>query len=269
MESTGLRLVIGSWKTMPIRLPRRLRIASGASVRMSPPSKMMRPAKAREGGLSSRRMMDMAVTLLPQPDSPTSPTVSPAPTAKLASSTTRRSPCSVSKATLRPSTASSAGAGVQPLSDIPGPAPACLLEDDAREIERHHPVRHVDDLADPEIAGDAAQHIDLHRRKLVTEGQQIDHAGYRIARPLHQIGTDPGGDVIALGIGAVVFRPAHPVARKPDLGLLHQLELRCHVHRAFDGRAADFAFPLGVLGIALGDEVAIHLHRPVTCRTLH
>ena len=37
----------------------------------------------RPGGCGTRRMIDSAVTLLPQPDSPTRPRVSPRPTVKL------------------------------------------------------------------------------------------------------------------------------------------------------------------------------------------
>ena len=33
------------------------------------------------------------------------------------------------------------------------------FEDAAREVERHDPVRHVDDLADPEVAADRDQHV--------------------------------------------------------------------------------------------------------------
>ena len=74
---------------MPMRSPRMARIFSGERLSRSWPSNMMRPPKTRDGGLGSRRMIDMAVTLLPQPDSPTSPMVLPASSAKLVSSTTR------------------------------------------------------------------------------------------------------------------------------------------------------------------------------------
>src|ERR1051326_7605468 len=46
----------------------------------------------RPVSLSSNRMIESAVTLLPQPDSPTSPTVSPFATSKLTPLTARTSP---------------------------------------------------------------------------------------------------------------------------------------------------------------------------------
>ena len=51
----------------------------------------------RPGGLGSRPMIDSAVTLLPQPDSPTIASVSPASTEKLTPSTAGNSPSSVAK----------------------------------------------------------------------------------------------------------------------------------------------------------------------------
>src|SRR3546814_20467719 len=59
------------------------------------------------GGTLSRRMMVMAVTLLPQPDSPTRPTVDPAGTSKETSSTTATRESTVAKLTVRFSTARS------------------------------------------------------------------------------------------------------------------------------------------------------------------
>ena len=54
----------------------------------------------RPGGCT-RRMIDSAVTDLPLPDSPTSPSVSPAPISKLTSSTAVTAPAGVSKTVVR------------------------------------------------------------------------------------------------------------------------------------------------------------------------
>ena len=75
--SVGFRLVSGSWKMKPISLPRSLRMSSTLSLRRSIPSNMIEPATILPGGSGTRRAIDRAVTLLPQPDSPTSPSVSP------------------------------------------------------------------------------------------------------------------------------------------------------------------------------------------------
>ena len=74
--STGFRLVIGSWKIIAMSRPRILRSASSGSVRRSRPSNIAVPAvtlPARERMPSRAR----EVTLFPQPDSPTMPSVSP------------------------------------------------------------------------------------------------------------------------------------------------------------------------------------------------
>ena len=77
MVSVGLRLVIGSWKMKPIFLPRSRRISSLDSFRTLMPSRMISPATILPGGLGISLVSESAVTLFPQPDSPTSPSVSP------------------------------------------------------------------------------------------------------------------------------------------------------------------------------------------------
>jgi hypothetical protein len=67
----GLSEAYGSWK-MICRSRRFLRMASASSVVSSSPSSWTEP----EVG-SMRRMTDLAVVVLPQPDSPTSDSVSP------------------------------------------------------------------------------------------------------------------------------------------------------------------------------------------------
>ena len=77
MVSTGLRLVIGSWKIIAILRPRSARIASFGSVVSSWPSKRIEPPTMRPVSGAISRRIDSAVTDLPQPDSPTMPSVSP------------------------------------------------------------------------------------------------------------------------------------------------------------------------------------------------
>ena len=82
----GLRLSVGSWNTIWMRL----RIGSVANflagiAPMSSPSNWIRPSVA-----SISRMTMVEVVDLPQPDSPTRPTLSPRPTVKLMPSTARK-----------------------------------------------------------------------------------------------------------------------------------------------------------------------------------
>src|SRR5262247_2108125 len=61
----------------------------------------------RPGGEAIRRMMESEVTLLPQPDSPTTASVSPGATVKDTPSTARTTPSRVKKCVLSPSISSS------------------------------------------------------------------------------------------------------------------------------------------------------------------
>ncbi len=81
----GLRLSVGSWNTIWMRL-RSGSLAKrwGGIAPMSSPSNMMTPSL-----LSMRRMTMVDVVDLPQPDSPTRPTLSPRLTSKLTPSTAR------------------------------------------------------------------------------------------------------------------------------------------------------------------------------------
>src|SRR5471032_624573 len=68
---------IGSWKTIPIRAPLRLRKPDGVSCVTSLPSKRIEPSvRWIDGGV--RLNIARAVSVLPLPDSPTIPTISPA-----------------------------------------------------------------------------------------------------------------------------------------------------------------------------------------------
>ena len=72
----GLRLSVGSWNTIWMRLRSGSRAnALGGMSPISSPSNMMRPEV-----WSSSRITIIEVVDLPQPDSPTSPTLSPWPT---------------------------------------------------------------------------------------------------------------------------------------------------------------------------------------------
>ncbi len=92
---------------MAIRLPRMLRICLSVSSSRSCPSKTIWPAAIFPGGSGISRMIDNALTVLPQPLSPTSATVRPGGTDQLTPSTARTKPSSVSKCVHRSSTSKS------------------------------------------------------------------------------------------------------------------------------------------------------------------
>jgi hypothetical protein len=109
--NTGLRLVIGSWNTMAISSPRTARISPSESESRSRPSNSTEPDVMRPGGDGTSRITPNDVTVLPDPDSPTIPIISPARTLKLTLSTTVAGPSSVRNCTDRPRTWSSASFG--------------------------------------------------------------------------------------------------------------------------------------------------------------
>ena len=77
MRMMGLSEFIGSWKIIEMSLPRTDCISPSERPKTSVPSKLTSPVTRLES-LSSRRMTESDVTDLPQPDSPTRPTISPA-----------------------------------------------------------------------------------------------------------------------------------------------------------------------------------------------
>ena len=103
--NTGFSAVIGSWKMSAISAPRTWRMSRSLRSSRSRPLKRSRPELMRPGGWT-RRMIENAVTDLPLPDSPTSPSVSPERISKLTSSTAGTEPDGVSKTVVRPSTLS-------------------------------------------------------------------------------------------------------------------------------------------------------------------
>ena len=95
MVITGLSEVIGSWKIIEMSLPRTRRISSSLILSRSRPPSFTVPETMRPGGSGIRRISDSAVMLLPQPDSPTIASVSPAATWKSTLSTALTMPCRV------------------------------------------------------------------------------------------------------------------------------------------------------------------------------
>src|SRR5580692_10500174 len=111
IRSTGFSEVIGSWNTIAISAPRISRSSSSDSAVISLPRKRIDPATMRAGS-SSRFMIDLAATLLPDPDSPTIPSVSPRFSVKLTPSTARTTPASVKNQVRRSLTCSNGSAPV-------------------------------------------------------------------------------------------------------------------------------------------------------------
>src|SRR5260370_27916128 len=100
MVKTGSNAVAGSWKIIATRLPRRSASALPVMPRISSPSSLMLPdQRVRCSGCSFR--IERRVTLLPEPDSPRMPSVSPRVTSKLTPFTACTVRSGVTKVTLR------------------------------------------------------------------------------------------------------------------------------------------------------------------------
>ena len=93
---TGLRLVIGSWKIIAMSLPRISRSRDGLALSRSSPLKSASPIDVVLR-LGLRPMIVRQVTLFPEPDSPTIPSVSPFSIEKLTPSTALTTPSPVVK----------------------------------------------------------------------------------------------------------------------------------------------------------------------------
>jgi hypothetical protein len=87
------------------------RMVSKSARSKSVPSKRIVPPTMRPGGDGMSRRIESELTVFPDPDSPTSPRISPGRTKNEMSSMTRWTPWSVSNSTVRPSTARSASSG--------------------------------------------------------------------------------------------------------------------------------------------------------------
>ena len=88
MVNSGFSEAMGSWRIMAIRLPRMCRISTSDLGTRSSPSKRMAPPTMR-AAVGSRRSSERARVVLPEPDSPTIPSVSPASREKETSCTAR------------------------------------------------------------------------------------------------------------------------------------------------------------------------------------
>ena len=77
---TGLSAVMGSWKTIAMREPRRSRSCAGVLVVISSPASLIEPPVRASWPFGSNPMTACAVTDLPDPDSPTMQRISPGPT---------------------------------------------------------------------------------------------------------------------------------------------------------------------------------------------
>src|SRR6202167_5612714 len=105
---SGLSAVIGSWKIMAMRSPRNCRIVSSPRPTSSRSSNRIDPETCAPSGV--RAISASAVIVLLEPDSPTTPRLSPSPSENDVRSTTRCNPLGVPTSTASSETSSSMSA---------------------------------------------------------------------------------------------------------------------------------------------------------------
>src|SRR5712671_1638369 len=110
---TGVSAVIGSWKIIAISPPRTPRISRCESRITSRPRSSTSPSTTAFGSRISR-ITAIIETVLPDPDSPTTPTTSPSPTESERRSTARTIPFSVRNETRRSRTSSNGSVTAHP-----------------------------------------------------------------------------------------------------------------------------------------------------------
>src|SRR3989442_14488013 len=96
------------------------------------------------------------------------------------------------------------GLSVCPTAPGVPPAWASLLlrENAQRQVEGDPPVRVVDDLADMQVPGEAAEDVRVFPAQLVVGDQAVDGVPHRVAGGLHEVGSPGAHRVVAGRIAA-------------------------------------------------------------------
>src|SRR5450755_1639993 len=108
----------------------------------------------RAGGARSRRRTERAVTLLPQPDSPTRPSVPPSSSRHETPSTARTVPARVSKSTRRASTSRSGAAAAMGSELACQPRVERVAKTVAKQVDGEHREREQDAGKQDDVEGD-------------------------------------------------------------------------------------------------------------------
>src|SRR5205823_2205842 len=132
-----------------------------------------------------------------------------------------------------------------------------LYEDCQREVGRDAPVRLVDDLADLEVGGQAAEHVGVLARELLLAPKPADQVTDRVLCVLHQVRPQRGARVVAPAVELWLQRPRRRlevVAPGLQALALDHAEAEAEPHRAFDAGDANLAVALGRVTVACREE---------------
>src|ERR1700733_11395092 len=223
--NVGSRDVIGSWKTIPMSLPRTLRISALDSRTRSRPSSSTCPATIRPPGGSSR-ISEVPSMVLPEPDSPTSPSVSPSSMVKLTPSTA----CTVTSrsriSALRPETSSRLTAArpstPQPYVKQVAQRVTQEVEGDDDDDDQHADGVNLPPVPGEDVAGAVRQHPAPRRGRrrqpepeVAEHGQHQDRVGHLERRVDHDRGHGVGDDVADYRAGRPAPHDLHGLDELP------------------------------------------------------
>src|SRR5581483_5335070 len=110
--------------------------AGGSASKSSPAKSILPPSIAAFGGSTPR--MARASVVLPQPDSPTSPMISPRRSDRLTVSSTRATPLSAWNETDKPAMSSNGCASGGTIDAPPDPRVEHIAQPVAKQVEAHH-----------------------------------------------------------------------------------------------------------------------------------
>src|ERR1700693_2975186 len=153
----------------------------------------------------------------------------------------------------------------QSTSREPRPEPApYLVEDAQRQVEGDPEVWLVDNLADPEVAGKAAEDVSVLPAQAVVRSQPGDGVADRIARGLHQVRAEGANGVVACRVASRLEwrrRSQEVIAPWSQGPALDDVEPERECHRAFDPGNANLAVSLRGVAVAGREHAALHEDR--------
>src|SRR5487761_364071 len=221
----GCRLDSGSWKIIPISAPRMCRSSASVAESRSTPSNRALPETRAPLVSPTIVWVD---TLLPDPDSPTMPSVWPASTVKLTPRTARSTPSCVAKLTCRSSTSSSAISGLPARSGPDNGEPSSsVAQPHVRDVvvlvdRQVHRVLQLRGLVQRD--GDRGQRDErrvlhaLHRRLVPQRADLGGGSGWLPQRLLDQAVRDRAVVVAVVDrVGAVLRPVGHRLEHRPPV----------------------------------------------------
>src|SRR5262249_19645633 len=130
-------------------------------------------------------------------------------------------------------------------------------EDGFGEKRRDDPVRRVDDLADLQIDGDAAENIGLLAAEPALLDEVLDHVADRLLGVGEEIGAVRRGDVARAALECRGDGAARPEPRLAESAAGLEPEAQGYLRHHLDRGHADLAVALGRVGIADAEQRAV------------